>query len=420
MRNHGFLYFLPVILLAVAAACLAPGRALGGSGGDITQDGPYTIHTFTTDDTFDPPAGVTEVEVLVVGGGGGGGAANAGNAGGGGGAGGLIYESDFLTNGGVTVVVGEGGAGGSGNAKGLKGSDSQFGTLVAEGGGGGGGAPGSAQRLDGDAGGSGGGGATRSRGNQFGSGGAGVGNQGNNGGDALYEFGAGGGGGAGTSGSDATQASAGEGGNGLFYMGDVFAGGGGGGSLDGTSLPGTGGNGGGGDGGDVEMPGQDALPATGGGGGGSGGGGEEGGNGGSGIVIVRYITPENTITAAGDVSLTIGPAGIAQAGLGHDPVDDDTSTLSWTSVVDDSETNKITVSITHNTVPAGLELRVDTDLPGVDPVVLNDSAQDFITGISAGSVSGQALVYTLEVVDWGALFATTESITVEYTITAEP
>jgi len=56
---------------------------------------------YTSNDYFEPPDGVTEVEVLVVGGGGGGGGAVAGGvtnnylSGGGGGAGGVVYNSSY-------------------------------------------------------------------------------------------------------------------------------------------------------------------------------------------------------------------------------------------------------------------------------------------------------------------------------------
>ena len=40
------------------------------SGGDVTTDGAYTVHRFTTNGEFVTPEGVTEAEVLVIGGGG--------------------------------------------------------------------------------------------------------------------------------------------------------------------------------------------------------------------------------------------------------------------------------------------------------------------------------------------------------------
>ena len=57
-----------------------------GTGGTITHDGSYAVHTFTSSGTFTAPTGVTSAQVLVVAGGGSGG----GDVGGGGGGGGLI------------------------------------------------------------------------------------------------------------------------------------------------------------------------------------------------------------------------------------------------------------------------------------------------------------------------------------------
>ena len=57
---------------------------ISATGGTITTDGNYTVHTFTSSGTFTVTSGSGNVEYLVVGGGGGGGT---GSAGGGGGAG---------------------------------------------------------------------------------------------------------------------------------------------------------------------------------------------------------------------------------------------------------------------------------------------------------------------------------------------
>ncbi|MDD5708309.1 MAG: hypothetical protein PHR35_20515, partial [Kiritimatiellae bacterium] len=79
------------VLLASSRCALAEVTATGGS---VTNDGWFQIHTFTntaaTED-FVVSGGSLHCEVLVVAGGGSGGSANAGN-GGGGGAGGLIYD----------------------------------------------------------------------------------------------------------------------------------------------------------------------------------------------------------------------------------------------------------------------------------------------------------------------------------------
>ena len=59
------------------------------TGGTITKDGDYKVHSFTADGTFTPtsvPATESYVEYLVIAGGGGGGGNSAATGGGGGGA----------------------------------------------------------------------------------------------------------------------------------------------------------------------------------------------------------------------------------------------------------------------------------------------------------------------------------------------
>ena len=127
------------------------------------------VQTFTSTGTFTVPAGLTDVDVLVIGGGGGGGGANAPTGrGGGGGAGGLIYFPNYpVTTGTLTVTVGCGGGGGTGQNEGTNGQDSVFGLpsdpgitpaggLTAKGGGGGGHGAGSQSQGAGLPGGSGG------------------------------------------------------------------------------------------------------------------------------------------------------------------------------------------------------------------------------------------------------------------------
>ena len=88
------------------------------------------------------PAGITNVEYLVVGGGGGAGGTYAGRSGGGGG--GAVRTGVLTTtpNGKLSVVVGAAGAGGNANtstgAGGKQGGTSVFGSISAPGGGGGG------------------------------------------------------------------------------------------------------------------------------------------------------------------------------------------------------------------------------------------------------------------------------------------
>lgn len=265
---------------------------------------------FTTVGTnqWNPPAGVTSVQVLVVAGGGGGGGANvAAYCGGGGGAGGVIYNAAYGVTPGtpVSYTVGGGGAGGGGGARGSNGGNSSFGTITATGGGGGAGASGGGAQV----GGSGGGGGAWTSGTSAGA--AGTGGQGNAGGNGVYSGGsngAGAGGGAngvGELGNTDGTGQGGDGGTGLNYSATFGTGvgqsgwfGGGGGGA-GWSVGGTGGQGGGGTGGDTGANSQSAgLPNTGGGGGGaeSDFAGVSGSAGGSGVVIIIYYEPTPTST----------------------------------------------------------------------------------------------------------------------------
>ena len=101
------------------------------TGGTITTDGDYKVHTFNSSDNFvvtnlgTAPNNV--VEYLVIAGGGGGSGPCAGVGNGGGGAGG------YLTNTGLAillqtypVVVGSGGNGGTGGTSGNNGVSSSF------------------------------------------------------------------------------------------------------------------------------------------------------------------------------------------------------------------------------------------------------------------------------------------------------
>lgn len=72
--------------------------------------------------TWNRPAGVTSVRVLVVGGGGGGASRHAG----GGGAGGVVEATSYAISGTVGIVVGGGGNGGVTTSAGTSGSDSRF------------------------------------------------------------------------------------------------------------------------------------------------------------------------------------------------------------------------------------------------------------------------------------------------------
>lgn len=253
------------------------------TGGVITFDGLFTVHTFLSSGTF-TPNGLGMVDYLVVGGGGSGGSSfGAGAGSGGGGAGGFLTALGFVvTAQAFPITVGAGGpAIAVDNTIGVNGSDSIFDTVIAIGGGGGGRASG-----NGSNGGSGGGASAVGQ-----TAGTGIVGQGFAGGISAGGLRAGGGGGAGEVGKNGTAGGggvSGDGGDGL--QSDLsgvltfYAGGGGGGETGGKQ--GAGGQGGGGSG----LAGSnDATPNTGGGGGGHDNG-NPSGAGGSGIVIIRYLT----------------------------------------------------------------------------------------------------------------------------------
>ena len=277
-------------------------RAFVHSGGTEAQ----TTYTITVGrDTI--------CDILIVGGGGGGGPGH----GGGGGAGQLILIHQAILNGTYTINVGKGGIGGrsselANSFQATKGSNSTFGTVIAEGGGantnvssdkdGGSGAGGDGWNSDGGTSGFGNknttidifpGATLYSRGNNGGS---------NGGGNAGQGGGGGGAGAAAPTGSATTPFSI--GGDGLSGISDInydfktnfgnygklesdgnywFAGGGGGGATTGS-----GGKGGGGNGSNNTTIVGNATNNTGSGGGGGAGGSGSGGSGGSGIVIIKF------------------------------------------------------------------------------------------------------------------------------------
>jgi len=245
---------------------------LSATGGTITYSGNYTIHTFTSNGTFNTSFS-GNVKVLVVAGGGGGGQA-------GGGAGGLVYSNNFsVSSQSYAVTVGNGGSPNN------KGQNSSFSTLNAEGGGIG--ADGGTISTNGGDGGSGGGAATDNL-HSSGTGGTATSGQGYNGGSVSGTRSGGGGGGAGQAGGGGGSTGW-RGGNGLSY--DItgtptyYAGGGGGGSLYVGGAAGLGGGGSGGSG----IPDIQATNGTVNTGGGAGGNWGAFKYGGSGIVIIRYI-----------------------------------------------------------------------------------------------------------------------------------
>ena len=282
------------------------------TGGEVTLDGEYYVHTFTNASDTLTVHGSGEVEVLLVGGGGGGGA-----WGGGGGAGGQVISTTLdLTAGEYPIEVGAGGAGGvvTGEKRDSHaengGVTTAFG-LVAGGGGGGGTL---SKGQDGANGGGGSVGTYKNSGTdvlQY-AGGLSTNGVGSAGGTSYQYFGthfctyAGGGAGAGSAGFDATPgqtSSVGRGGHGgwgvtnsITGLAIGYGGGGGGGSGNTGEARAGEGRDGGGDGGyngNSKGPLMGSAGEDGRGGGGGGGGRKtrdaaDGGRGGCGTVIVRY------------------------------------------------------------------------------------------------------------------------------------
>ena len=272
-----------------------------------------------------PPS--LEIQYLVIAGGGGGGGASARGAGGAGGYRSSIFgelsgdssvtESviPLSTSTEYTVEVGAGGANGGGtDTGGFNGSDSVFHTVTSLGGGYGGGGSTGAEKNPGGTGGSGGGS------NYGGAGGLGTLNQGNDGGVGSVvanTYGGGGGGGAAEPGANGTGTNGGKGGDGLLSLvtGQAItrAGGGAGGTYNGSGAgaPGVGGGG---------SVGQAGTANTGGGGGGCPNINQQGGAGGSGIVIIKYPAALTISSSIGltDSTLTLGDYKVTQftAGTG--------------------------------------------------------------------------------------------------------
>jgi len=265
----------------------AGGGIIAATGGTITTDGDYKVHSFTADGTFTTtsvPATDNYVEYLVIAGGGGGG----GGHGGGGGAGGYRTGVLTVTAQAYSITVGDGGTAGDNSAGsgggGGDGDDSVFSTITSTGGGGAGGRGNQNGRDGGSGGGS-------NEANTIGSGTAGQGNDGGTGANAASYYGGGGGGGASAVGADGTGSGGGDGGAGLASSitgSAVTRGGGGGGGQAYGGAQSSGGAGGGGDGANTNVAGDNGSANTGGGGGGGYYSNSAGGAGGSGIVIIRY------------------------------------------------------------------------------------------------------------------------------------
>lgn len=269
--ENNTIYFAPVFI---------PGSS--GTGGNITNDGSYVVHSFYSNGTFTAPLGVTSFEYLVIAGG----ASGGGDSAAGGGAGGMLNGTTSSISGAINITVGQGGASKCTSGAGNNGENSSIGTLIlARGGGGGGGYP-NVLPLSG---GSGGGGGVNAGTTVLGANGT-LG-QGFNGGFGNYtgglNFGDGGGGGAG-----------GQGGNGTTAGVGGFGGPGRNSSITGTSLCYAGGGAGSGGasygtascgGGTGAFPNGNATFYGAGGAGATFGGGKCSGKGYQGIVIIKYL-----------------------------------------------------------------------------------------------------------------------------------
>jgi hypothetical protein len=266
------------------------GGIIAATGGAVTTDGNYKVHSFTADGTFTPTVGGF-VEYLVIAGGGGSGLANTGSPrAGGGGAGG--YRTGYLevTGQSYSITVGDGGTGSTDSqvAPNHSGEDSVFSTITSVGGGGG--ANGSVDNTaycTGQNGGSGGGGGAYAFTSGGGSGGTGTSEQGNAGGTGYHNSGVwasgGGGGGAGGTGTNGASGTGGNGGAGLAssITGSSVTRAGGGASVSHTNSSGSSSGGGG-------VAGANGTANTGGGAGAANSSQTSGNDGGKGVVIIRY------------------------------------------------------------------------------------------------------------------------------------
>lgn len=297
---NGLILFLLIITLSFSV------MGLTATGGTITTVGGYTIHTFTTNNTFNV-TGTGNIEIMIIAGGGGGGSRLAG----GGGAGGLLYNATYLVAAGThNITVGLGGAGGGAVAcgTGSHGQNSSFDESIMLAIGGGAGTcnnPPGSLIMNGGSGGAGGGGNLA-----YGNGTTGQGYRSG----FTTDLGGAGGGGAGGNGSVSSVPTAnygGAGGIGLNYSVNgssfCYAGGGGGSAYTGATA-GTA-SCGGGAGAVNNATASSGVNGTGGGGGASGQSssspfnGGLAGRGGDGIVIIRYIGASNDISISSDSPL---------------------------------------------------------------------------------------------------------------------
>jgi len=261
------------------------------TGGDISLEGNFIVHTFDASSDFTPLTTITDAEYIILAGGGGGG----NSFGGGGGGGGLLSSITGFASGSATtalapvtvnaqthtVTVGAGGAAGA------DGSDSSLGAIgTAIGGGEGGNRNHSAPDADGGS----GGGAGDNTGN-FNTGGSGTTGQGFSGGNSGGGNVDGGAGGGGTSSAGQETNGNAQGGDGTSnFLDERGWGAGGGGGFNGNTTR----NGGGSDGndqttyaGNASTGGNSGVANFGGGGGGATNG--NAGAGGSGKIVIRYV-----------------------------------------------------------------------------------------------------------------------------------
>ena len=300
------------------------------TGGTITTEGNYKVHTFLAEGTdFEiTNAGTADgsdtFDYLVVAGGGGGGVGDSANyQGGGGGAGGYNYVTgQAAAEQTYSVTIGAGGAGSSaGNARGSNGSNTQLGSFTEMDGGGGGGSfngdyTSNFAYLSGADGGSGGGSSIAGTGSTDGRGGsandAAYGNDG--GGDGVYRphsgCGGGGKGAVGNAGPSFYNGGAGGAGeaNSISFTSTTYAGGGGGSGSGTAGGSGAGGSGGGGAGGTNTTHSTTGTENSGGGGGGGAAHqtSYDGAAGGKGLIVCRYRTSHDYIEAEGGTVTTSG------------------------------------------------------------------------------------------------------------------
>ena len=320
----------------VAAVAVMPKIvSAAGCSPVVVSSGSEYVLTFSNTSTCDwvVPAGVTRVDVLLIGGGAGGGF----DIGGGGGAGGFREVSNVVTTPGETaaIVVGSGGSGDTSRGVPCVGSNGMpssvgfaSGNLSAIGGGGGGGQDGGgACATDGVTGASGGGGgvgiswpriggvgsyATDSDATTFG-------NSGGVSSPSSYYAGGGGGGAGGVGGAGSANGSGAVGGAGgvgkvstITGTSVTYAGGGAGGFYQ-SGTRGLGGAGGGGAGGTnavAPVVGTDGLGGGGGGGGVQNGVYGQGASGGSGVVIIHYLLPTAPANSSAPVITGIARTGV--------------------------------------------------------------------------------------------------------------